>query len=88
MNTDSRQQNILILKLGAFGDVMMSDGAFRDIPPASPGRLHHRFDDGTVSKNRMEACPHIDAVMLDPRAPRWKFWILQQLETAAPKHAF
>ncbi|MGC6472788.1 MAG: glycosyltransferase family 9 protein [Parvibaculales bacterium] len=78
MNTDSRQQNILILKLGAFGDVMMSDGAFRDI------RRHHPDACITVLttapyRKIMEACPHVDAVMLDPRAPRWKFWILNSL---------
>lgn len=79
MSTDSRQQNILILKLGAFGDVVMSDGAFRDIRRHHPGA---RITVLTTAPYRkiMEACPHIDAVMIDPRAPRWKFWHLNRLK--------
>ncbi len=34
--TSNALEKILIIKLGAFGDVMMSDGAFRDI------RAHHQ----------------------------------------------
>ena len=79
MSKDHKHQNILILKLGAFGDVMMSDGAFRDI------RNHHPDAYITVLtttpyRKIMESCPHIDSVMIDPRAPRWKFWILQKLK--------
>ena len=81
--TSNALEKILIIKLGAFGDVMMSDGAFRDI------RAHHQNAHISVLttppyRKIMHACPHIDEVLIDPRAPRWKFWTLikvkQQLQ--------
>ncbi len=79
MGKSKIQQRVLIVKLGAFGDIIMSDGAFRDI------RRQHVTAHITVLTTApyhkiMLACPHIDAVILDPRAPRWKFWILQRLK--------
>jgi len=79
-----RAQNILIIKHGAFGDVMQCEGALHDI------RVHHPHDQITVLTEPayakiMERCPWVDQVVRDPRPPRWrldKMWALRkQLRT-------
>lgn len=64
-------EKILIIKHGAFGDVIQADGALRDI------RAFHPHADITLLtaptyRGLMSRCPHIDHVMTDPRAPMWK----------------
>lgn len=63
--------NILIIKLGAFGDVLQVEGALRDI------RENHPDDHITVLTRRpfksiLERCPWLDEVMVDENAPRWR----------------
>ena len=63
--------DILIIKLGALGDLFQSEGALRDI------RLHHpdariTLLTGPAYRVLMERCPWVDRVELDPRAPRWR----------------
>ncbi len=73
-------KNILIIKHGAFGDVMQSEGALHDI------RDHHVDDRIMVLTEPayakiMERCPWVDQVVRDPRAPRWrldKMWALRR----------
>lgn len=73
-------KNILIIKHGAFGDVMQSEGALHDI------RDHHPNDQITVLTEPayakiMERCPWVDNVIRDPRDPRWrldKMWALRR----------
>lgn len=62
-------EKVLIIRLGAFGDVLQSEGAVRDI------RLHH--PDASIAmlttrpfQDIFEKCPWIDRTLLDPRAPR------------------
>lgn len=64
-------QRILVIKHGAFGDVIQSDGALRDI------RAHHPDDEIVVLTTPPYAkiyarCPHVNRVLVDPRAPRWR----------------
>jgi len=64
-------EDILIIKLGALGDLFQSEGALHDI------RLHHptariTLLTGPAYRKLMERCPWIDAVETDPRAPRWR----------------
>jgi ADP-heptose:LPS heptosyltransferase len=64
-------EHILIIKHGAFGDIVQSDGALRDI------RAHHPNARITVMTARpfvriMQRCPHIDQVIRDDREPFWK----------------
>ena len=64
-------EEILIIKLGALGDLFQSEGAFHDI------RLHHpnariTLLTGPAYRKLMERCPWIDVVETDPRAPRWR----------------
>ncbi|HMM15786.1 MAG TPA: glycosyltransferase family 9 protein [Parvibaculum sp.] len=71
-------RRILIIKHGAFGDVIQSEGALRDI------RENHPGDDITVLTTPLyrrifERCPWIDHVMIDPRAPRWRLDLMWKL---------
>jgi len=64
-------RRILIIKHGAFGDVIQSEGAIRDI------RTNHPNDNITVLTTPpyhriFERCPWINHVLIDPRAPRWR----------------
>jgi ADP-heptose:LPS heptosyltransferase len=64
-------QRILVIKHGAFGDVIQSDGALRDI------RAHHPDAEVVVLTTPPYAkifarCPHVNRVLVDPRAPRWR----------------
>ena len=62
-------RNILIIKLGAFGDVVMADGAVRDIRLNFP-KARLTVLTTPAFRRFYEACPHVDAVALDPRANR------------------
>ncbi|HEY4344748.1 MAG TPA: glycosyltransferase family 9 protein [Parvibaculum sp.] len=73
-------RRILIIKHGAFGDVIQSDGALHDIRENFP-------DDEIIVlttpayRRIFERCPWINGVMVDPRAPRWRIdrmWKLGQ----------
>ncbi len=62
--------SVLIIKLGALGDLVQADGAIRDI------RGHHPDDRislmTTPSYRRYgERCPWVDDLILDPRASRF-----------------
>lgn len=64
-------RRILVIKHGAFGDVIQSEGALRDI------RAHHQNDDIAILttppyRRIYERCPWVSRVLIDPRAPRWR----------------
>jgi len=64
-------RRILIIKHGAFGDVIQSEGAIRDI------RANHPNDNITILttppyRRIFERCPWINHVLVDPRSPRWR----------------
>lgn len=64
-----RSEKLLIIRLGAFGDVLQSEGAIRDI------RAHHPAASIAVLTTRpfqkiFEKCPWVDRLLIDPRAPR------------------
>lgn len=64
-------EDILIIKLGALGDLFQAEGALHDI------RLHHpgariTLLTGPAYRALMQRCPWVDRVELDPRAPRWR----------------
>ena len=74
-------QEILVIKLGALGDILMAEGAFRDI------REHHAGDRITMLttlpyRALAERCPWVDRVWIDPRAPRWRLDRLWRLRRA------
>jgi len=67
----SHRQKILVIKLGAFGDVLQADGALRDLRAAHP---HDHLTVLTTPPFRkiFERAPYVDAVLTEPRAPRWR----------------
>ena len=71
-------KKILIIKLGAFGDIVMTEGVFHDI------RNHYINDYISVLtspayKKIYERCPWVDEVLTDPRDPRWRFDLMLKL---------
>ena len=62
---------VLVVKLGALGDLLLADGALRDI------REHHAGDRIVLLTRRpfakmMARCPWVDVVIADDNAPRWR----------------
>lgn len=72
----STAEKVLVIKLGAFGDVVQADGALRDIRA-----FHHDAEITLLTtppfRTLMSRCPHVDRVLTDSRAPLWKIgeWI-------------
>lgn len=72
---------ILVIKHGAFGDVVQIDGALRDI------RQHHPEDELVVLttppyRSIFERCPHVDRVLTETRPKAWKlelWWRLARM---------
>ncbi len=69
-------EHILVIKHGAFGDLVQADGVLRDI------RAFHAGADITLLtapafRTLMRRCPHVDRVLTDARSPLWKVgaWI-------------
>ena len=65
-------QNILVIKLGALGDIIFADGVLRAL------RAHHRDATITLLTGRryrafMEKCPHIDHVGPPARVEPWQW---------------
>jgi ADP-heptose:LPS heptosyltransferase len=61
---------ILIIKHGAFGDLMQAEGVLHDIRQHFPhAHLALLTTPGFVGL--MQRCPHIDEVLVDTRAPLW-----------------
>jgi ADP-heptose:LPS heptosyltransferase len=74
------KKNILIIKLGAFGDIIMAEGAIHDI--------RNNFKDDHISvltspayKKIFERCPWVDTVLTDPRDPRWRLDMMSKLNS-------
>ena len=75
-------QNILLIKHGAFGDLIQCDGALRAI--------RDLYRDANITllttppfESLMTRCPHIDELIVDPRVSLWKlsqqFKLIKQL---------
>jgi ADP-heptose:LPS heptosyltransferase len=66
---EKQSEKVLVIRLGAFGDVLQSAGAIRDI------RAHHPGASLAILTTRpfvkiFQKCPWVDRVLIDPRAPR------------------
>jgi ADP-heptose:LPS heptosyltransferase len=68
---------ILVVKLGALGDLVQADGALRDIRENHPEDLLAVMTT-TPYRRYMDRCPWIDEVFIDPRASR--FNLLQMVK--------
>ena len=74
----SFRERILIIRHGAFGDIVQSNGAFQDI------RTHYPEAEITLLTTPpfvklMQRCPHIDQIEVDERAPFSRLGRLLQL---------
>lgn len=70
--------DILVIKLGSLGDIVLAEGALHDI------REHHQGDRITILTGSpyrwlFERCPWVDRVWTDARAPRWRLDRMWQL---------
>jgi len=66
-------KRILVIKHGAFGDIIQANGILKNI------RLHHQGAKITLLTTQnffslMETCPYIDNIIIDNRAPLLNFW--------------
>ncbi len=71
MNSRTAGKRVLVIKLGAFGDIVLADGALCDL------REHHADAELHVLTRRAFApllarCPWVDAVHIDDNAARWR----------------
>lgn len=78
---------VLVIKLGALGDLVFADGALRDI------REHHPHAHITLLTRRsfvalMRRCPWVDAVIEDDNAPRWRLDRMLALRAALAAGGF
>ena len=64
-------EKILVIKHGAFGDIVQADGVLRDIRAFHPGAEITLLTTPPFRK-LMERCPRVDRVLTDPRVPIWK----------------
>jgi ADP-heptose:LPS heptosyltransferase len=62
---------ILLIKHGAFGDLVQSDGVLRDIRQFYP-QAEIVLLTGPSFQSLMQQCPHIDRIITDARAPFWQ----------------
>ncbi|MEQ1661430.1 MAG: glycosyltransferase family 9 protein [Thiobacillus sp.] len=69
-------ERILVIKHGAFGDLVQADGVLRDIR-AFHLDAHITLLTAPGFRSLMSRCPHVDRVLTDSRAPLWKIgeWI-------------
>lgn len=69
-------ERILVIKHGAFGDLVQADGILRDIRAYHPG-AEITLLTAPGFRKLMSRCPHVDQVLTDARSPLWKIgeWI-------------
>lgn len=70
MMTNKNADRILVIKHGAFGDLVQIDGALRDIRAGHPDAEIVLLTTPPFRK-LMSRCPHIDRILIDTRAPLW-----------------
>jgi len=71
-------RNIFIIKLGAFGDIVMAEGVFHDIRINCPDAQISVLTT-PVYKKIFERCPWVDRILIDPRDPRWRLDLMLKL---------
>lgn len=68
---ECRQDHVLIIKHGAFGDLVQADGLLRDIRVHHPG-AHITLLTSPAFRRLMSRCPHVDSVLTDGRGALWR----------------
>jgi len=86
-----KKQNILLIKHGAFGDLIQSDGIFKSI------KIRHTKDNlilltSASFKNLMKISPYFDNVIVDNRFPLWNlksyYYLIKQLNSYKFSHVY
>jgi ADP-heptose:LPS heptosyltransferase len=67
-------KNILIIRLGAMGDIILTSGAVRDIRLAYPDATIHFLTGGNLFAKVLKRNPDIDHVIVAPRPKLQRFW--------------
>lgn len=67
-------QNILIIRLGAMGDIILTSGAVRDIRLAYPKATIYFLTGGNLFAKVLRRNPDIDHVIVAPRPKLQRFW--------------
>ncbi len=80
-------EKVLVIKLGAFGDIVQADGALRDIRAFHPQAEIILLTTSPFRK-LMSRCPHVDRVLVDRRAPPWKIGVWIELAATLRKERF
>lgn len=80
-------KRILVIKHGAFGDVVQAEGALRDIRENHP-HAHIAVLTGPAYRRLLERSPSVDEVMVDARAPRWRIGQMLALRKRLRAHHF
>jgi len=79
--------NILIIKHGSLGDIAQISGALKDIRAFHPNNKIFILTTFQYSEV-LGRCPHIDAVLIDRRLPRWNIFYLVKLKKMLSKYNF
>ena len=86
-----KKQNILLIKHGAFGDLIQSDGIFKSI------KIRHPKDNlilltSSSFKNLMRISPYFDNVIVDNRFSLWNlksyYYLIKQLNSYKFSHVY
>lgn len=80
-------KHILIIKHGAFGDLIQSLGAVQDIRQSYP-KATLTLLTSPAYQNLMMHCPQLDHVIADARVPYWQLKSYWQLYQTFKQHAF
>ena len=72
-------RNILIIKHGALGDIILASAAFKAIRNAYPAATIHVLTTQAYEPLLM-ACPHIDAVLVDKKPRPWQLGGIRALK--------
>ncbi len=83
----SPRRKILVIRLGAFGDVLQSEGALHDIRLAHPDNELVMLTTAPF-RRIFERCPWIDRILIDPRAPRYNLPALLKLRQSLQSEGF
>lgn len=73
-----RYKRILVIKLGALGDVVQAEGAYRDIRAFHPEATIIAMTSPPY-RRFFERCPWVDEVVVDRREPRWNLYKMADL---------
>lgn len=91
MSRPPELERLLVIRHGAFGDLMQVAGALRDLREGHPGAAITLLT-GPAYQRLMERCPHVDAVLTDARRPYHQLGphlaLRRQLRELAPQRVY